>query len=71
MAKDWKWKQFVQEANEKTIWMVKKYIDKPPSPYYIPTINQAMSNEGKALEFTLTFFPPPLPANNGDIVTAT
>jgi hypothetical protein len=38
-AEDGKWKQFVEEADEKTIWMAKKYIDKPPSPYYIPTIN--------------------------------
>jgi hypothetical protein len=71
MAKDRKWKQFVQEADEKTIWMAKKYIDKPPSPYYIPTINQATSNEGKAREFALTFFPPPPPANTDDIATAT
>src|SRR5579859_6231271 len=71
MAKDRKWRQFVQEADEKTIWMVKKYIDKPPSPYSIPTINQATSNEGKAHKFTLTFFPPPPPANTDDITTAT
>jgi hypothetical protein len=31
VAKEKKWKEFVEEADEKTIWMVKKYIDKPPA----------------------------------------
>ena len=70
-AKNRKWKEFIEEADEKTIWLAKKYIDKPPSPYYIPTINGATSNEGKANEFKETFFPPPPPANIDDIPTAT
>jgi hypothetical protein len=70
MAKDQKWKQFVQEVDEETIWLAKKYIDKAPSPDYIPSINQATSNQGKAHKFTLTFFPPPHPANTDDIAIA-
>ena len=70
-AKNRKWKEFIEEADEKTIWLAKRYIDKPPSPYYIPTINGATSNEGKANEFKETFFPPPPPVNIDDIPTAT
>jgi len=47
-AKETVWKQFVDEADERTIWMVKKYIDTKPAPYYIPAINDAMSNDEKA-----------------------
>jgi hypothetical protein len=61
----------VEQADEMTIWQVKKYIDKQPSPYYIPTINNATSNEGKASEFARTFFPPPPPAQTADIDEAT
>jgi hypothetical protein len=60
-------KEFVGEADERTIWMVKKYIDSKPTPYYIPTINNAMSNDQKAAEFAATFFPPPLHADLSDI----
>ena len=60
-AKEKTWKKFVEEADERRIWMVKKYIDKPPSPYNIPTINNKASNKGKADEFACTFFPSPPP----------
>jgi ribonuclease HI len=70
-AKEKTWKTFVEEADEKSIWTVKKYIDKPPSPYYIPTINDSASNEGKAAEFANAFFPPPPPAETADINEAT
>src|SRR5579859_383311 len=66
-----KWKEFLEEVDEKTIWIVKKYIDNPPSPHYIPAINLATSNEAKAREFAKAFFPPPPPANLTDISTAT
>ena len=56
-AKETLWKEFVGKADERTIWTVKKYIDTKPTPYYIPTINNAMSNDEKAAEFTATFFP--------------
>ena len=61
------WTTFIEEANEQTIWMIKKYIDKPRSLYYIPTINGASSNQGKTVEFTKTFFSVPPPANRSDI----
>jgi hypothetical protein len=61
----------MEEADEKSIWTVKKYINKLPSPYYIPTINNLTSNEGKATEFINTFFPPTLPAQRADINEAT
>jgi endonuclease/exonuclease/phosphatase family metal-dependent hydrolase len=66
-AKQKTWQKFVEEADERTIWTVKKYIDKPPSPYFIPTINSATSNEKKADEFARVFFPPPPPARTTDI----
>jgi hypothetical protein len=67
IAKEKKWREFIEEADERTIWVVKKYIDKPPTPYYIPTINNATSNNHKAFEFTKTFFPPLPPATLDDI----
>ena len=70
-AKETVWKQFVDEADERTIWMVKKYIDTKPAPYYIPAINDAMSNDEKATEFTAAFFPPPPMANLCDIESTT
>jgi hypothetical protein len=70
-AKVRKWKEFLEEADEIMIWKVKKYIDRTPFPYYIPTINQAISNKAKAHEFAKTFFPPPPPANIDDIATMT
>jgi hypothetical protein len=66
-AKGLKWKEFVEEADEKTIWTVKKYIDKAPSLYYIPTINNATSNKGKASQLANAFFPPPPPTQTTDI----
>jgi ribonuclease HI len=71
-AKENLWKQFVDEANDRTIWNpLKKYIDAKPTPYYIPAINDAMSNDEKATEFATTFFPPPPPANLIDIESTT
>jgi len=70
-AKEKMWREFVEEADEKTIWMVKKYIDKLPTPHYIPTINNATSNSHKARELKNTFFPPPPPADLSDIDGAT
>ena len=66
-AKEKTWRDFVADADERTIWMVKKYIDETPSPFYIPTINNATSNERKAAEFSEAFFLPPPPANTMDI----
>ena len=70
-AKEKQWREFVEEADERSIWTVKKYIDSPPSPHYISTINNATSNEDKMEEFRATFFPPPPPAILEDINNAT
>ena len=51
-AKDEKWREFVKEADEKTIWTLKKYMDPTPTSSYIPTLNgTAASNEQKAKLF--------------------
>ena len=63
-----RWREFLEEADERTIWMVKKFIDTSPTPHYIPTINAATSNEAKAIEFQSEFFPPPPPADVCDIL---
>ena len=68
-AKQRKWKEFVEEADERTIWIVKKYIDTAITPYYNSTIINAVSNDAKAAEFKAAFFPPPPPADLSDIGT--
>jgi peptide subunit release factor 1 (eRF1) len=70
-AKEKTWRKLVEEADERSIWKVKNYIDKPPSPYYIPTINNATTTERKTAEFTKVFFPPPPLAQTADIDNAT
>ena len=67
LAKERTWRQFVEDADERTIWTVKKYLDSMPTPYYIPTINSATSNEEKAAEFQANFFPPPPQADLSDV----
>jgi len=58
----------VVEADEKTIWKLKKYMDSTPMSSYIPMINEtAASNDEKAEIFKLTFFPPPPLADLSDI----
>jgi hypothetical protein len=54
-AKEAMWRKYVEDADEKTIWQLKKYIDKPPSPYYIPTIDGETSNEGKSRQYKTAF----------------
>jgi Endonuclease-reverse transcriptase len=52
IAKQKTWREFVEEADERTIWTVKKYIDSTPTQAYIPTLNDtATSNEAKAAQF--------------------
>jgi hypothetical protein len=70
-AKRSTWRKFVKEADEKTIWKLKKYMDSTPTSSYIPTINEtAASNDEKAEIFKSTFFPPPPPADLTDIEAA-
>ena len=48
IAKEKKWREFIEETDERTIGMAKMYIDKPPIPYYISAVNNATSNNRKA-----------------------
>src|SRR5579859_2339244 len=42
------WKQFVESADEKSIWTIKKYMHSKPTQHYIPMINDmATTNEEK------------------------
>src|SRR5271169_993367 len=60
-AKRETWRNFVEQADEKTIWQVKKYTDSTPTTTYIPTLQgKASTNEEKATTFQKTFFPPPI-----------
>ena len=67
-AKQKTWRNFVEKADERTIWKVKKYMESVPTSTYIPTLNgHATSNEEKTKEFKEAFFPPPPLANLTDI----
>ena len=48
-AKHATWREFVGAADEKSIWIIKKYMNSTPTQHYIPTINgTATTNEEKA-----------------------
>ena len=52
------WKEFVESADEKSIWTIKKYMNSTPTQHYIPTINEtAMTNEEKAKQFRDVLLP--------------
>ena len=71
-AKERTWRQFIEDADERTIWTAKKYLDSLPTPHYIPTLNNtANTNEEKAAEFQANFFPPPPTADLSDIPNST
>jgi len=70
-AKTKKWKEFVDKADRKSIWQVKKYIDNTPTSTFIPTINgNATTHEQKATAFQKAFFPKPPCADLTDIPPA-
>jgi len=61
----------VKEADEATIWKVKKYLDTTPTSIYISTITgSAASNDEKAEILRTTFFPQPPQADLSDIQMA-
>jgi len=71
-AKQKTWREFVENADEKSIWQVKKYMNATPTQAYVPTLKDtATSNEIKAKEFQATFFPPPPPADTSDLKVST
>jgi ribonuclease HI len=68
------WKKLAETADEKSIWILKNYMNSKPTQHYIPTLNEtATTNEEKTNQFrkvllpTLSSLPP---ANTSDI-TAT
>ena len=68
------WREFVEAADEKTIWTIKKYMNSKPTQHYIPTINgTATTNEEKASQFRKVLLPAlsSLPLANTSDITAT
>jgi len=58
MAKYNTWKEFVEKADETSIWKIKNYMNSRPTQQYIPTINEtATTNEEKAEQFRQTLLP--------------
>ena len=71
-AKVNKWKEFVDKADQKTIWQVQKYIANTPTSTFVPTLNeQAAMNDQKVEAFQTAFFPKPPAEDLTDISTAT
>src|SRR5271170_3068589 len=67
-AKAAKWKEFVNSADAKTIWQIKKYITNIPASTLIPTLDgHAATNEDKVTTLRKAFFPRPPPADLTDI----
>jgi len=67
-AKHQTWRAFIESADEKSIWQIKKYTESSMTLTYIPTLQgKASSNEEKAKEFQSTFFPQPPSADMSDI----
>ena len=70
-AKARKWKEYVNNADGKTIWQIKKYITNAPTSTFIPTLNgHAATYEQKVNALQKSFFPEPPPADLTDIPTA-
>src|SRR5579859_4734714 len=67
------WREFVEAADEKSIWSIKKYMNSKPTQHYIPTINNtATTNEEKAAQFREALLPALSalpPADTSDITT--
>jgi len=69
-AKTAKWREYVNGADNKSIFQIKKYITNTPTQAIIPTLNGNLStHEEKVAAFQKTFFPPPPRADLSDIQT--
>jgi len=69
-AKEKTWREFTKEADENTIWLLKKYLTSRPTQPFIPTLNEtAAGNKQKAKLLHETFFPPPPDADLSDMTT--
>jgi len=67
-----KWKEYVENADGKSIWQIKKYVTQDKtnvaSSNIIPTLDgHVTTQEGKLETLTNAFFPPPPPADLRDI----
>jgi Reverse transcriptase (RNA-dependent DNA polymerase)/Endonuclease-reverse transcriptase len=71
-AKTNHWKKYVNEADGKSIFQIKKYIMNTPTSTFIPTLNNhAATNKQKVNVLRKAFFPKPPPADLTDIPSAT
>ena len=65
------WKDYVNKADGKSIFQIKKYIMNTPTSTFIPTLNNhATTNEQKVNILRKAFFPKPPPADLTDIPSA-
>jgi len=67
-AKEQHWKEFVNNADGKSIWEIKKYIDNTPMQTFIPMLEgNATTIEQKSDALRKAFFPEPPEADLTDI----
>ena len=63
-----KWRNYVENADGKSIRQIKRYITDTPTSNFIPTLNgQLSTHQQKVDTFQKTFFPRPPPADLTDI----
>jgi hypothetical protein len=67
-AKEKTWREFTEQADERTIWQIKKYLTSTPTQPFIPTLDgDANCNQQKAESLRKVFFPNPPDADTNDI----
>ena len=70
-AKADKWKEYVNDANDKSIYKIKNYILNTFTPAFVPTLDDnAATNEQKIIKLQKAFFPKPPKADLSDIACA-
>jgi ribonuclease HI len=70
-AKKDKWREFVNNACNKSIWQVKRYTTNTPAPSFIPTLDGYAASHSQKVELLQKgFFPPPPSAKLEDITQA-
>ena len=68
MAKVAKWRDYVDKADRKSIWQIKRYITNLPTSSFIPTLNgHATTHQQKVDALQKSFFPPSPTADLTDI----
>jgi len=67
-AKVTKWKEYIEKADDKSIYQIKQYVTNTPTSSIIPTLNgKEATNEQKVNALQKTFFPRPPPADLSDL----